>query len=176
MERLRADTAAHAVALLKEHGVCWLNGALEGDELAGAASDARERFQAILDAITRRRAHECCGLPEHLHRLCRLPIQSAEAVERDGGRFDIRHSIRQLDLSIDTLLGATLEAALGEELATFATGQVVALSRASCDCLSSQGGDDPQAWHADGPHLFDGTSLPAHALTVLRCRPNQSLR
>jgi hypothetical protein len=188
-ESLRATSASAGASLLAEHGVCWLDAALAPAAFRSVADVSRSSFTALLSAISGRHEAECRGLPAHLHRLARMPVKCAEVVERDGGRFDCRYGcdgLPQLLLGQATLLARLLGAVLGDELAVVAHGQVVALSEEGRAHYLSEdaaaAGAAPQAWHADGPHLFGGDaaggdatggdaaeavpSLPAHALTV----------
>ena len=178
-ESLRATSASSGASLLAEHGVCWLDAALAPAALRSVADEARSSFTALLAAISGHHEAECRGLPAHLHRLARMPVKCAEVVERDGGRFDCRYGcddLPQLLLGPATLLAQLLGEVLGGELAVVAHGQVVALSEEGRAHYLSEdaaaAGAAPQAWHADGPHLFGGDaaeavpSLPAHALTV----------
>tara|TARA_B110001469_G_scaffold48402_1_gene47303 strand:+ start:104 stop:658 length:555 start_codon:yes stop_codon:yes gene_type:complete len=165
MEALHATSVSAGKTLLAEHGVCWLDAVLAPAALRGVADEAHTSFIALLSAIIGRQEAECRGLPAHLHRLARMPVQCAEVVERDGGRFDCRHGcdgLPQLLLEQATLLTRLLEAVLGDELAVVAHGQVVALSEEGrARYLSedaAEAGAAPQAWHADGPHLFCGAA------------------
>lgn len=185
-ESLRATSASAGASLLAEHGVCWLDAALAPAALRGVADEAHTSFTALLTAIISRHEAECRGLPAHLHRLARMPVQCAEVVERDGGRFDCRYGcdgLPQLLLEQATLLAQLLEAVLGDELAVVAHGQVVALSEEGrAHYLSedaAEAGASPQAWHADGPHLFCGGApgggapppkLPAYAVHACTLR------
>ena len=159
---LLATSASAGASLLAEHGVCWLDAALAPAALRGVADEAHTSFTALLTAIISRHEAECRGLPAHLHRLARMPVQCAEVVERDGGRFDCRYGCDDLPqlLLEQATLAQLLEAVLGDELAVVAHGQVVALSEEGrAHYLSedaAEAGTAPQAWHADGPHLFCG--------------------
>ena len=189
MEPLLATEAAHGLQLLQQHGLCWLDSVLDPTALGRLREEAHRSFAELLAAVSSRQEEACRGLPAHLHQMARLPVQSAEVVERDGGRFDCRHGcdglLGLLDEPSGATLAAVLQAALGPELAVVAHGQVVALSeegRASyLSAEAAEAGASAQAWHADGPHLFgsdpeDGSTadslhggpptLPAHALTV----------
>jgi hypothetical protein len=110
-------------------------GALPSEDLAPLAKDAVESFATLLKAVDCRMAAERSGVPAHLHHLCRMPIQCAEMVERDGGRFDCRYGLDALGTLLDgqgaavSLLLALLGTVLGPELAVLAHGQVVALAR-----------------------------------------------
>ena len=95
-ESLRATSASAGASLLADHGVCWLDAALAPAVLSGIADEAHASFTALLAVIIDRHKAECTGLPTHLHRLARLPVQCAEVVERDGGRFDCRYGCEDL--------------------------------------------------------------------------------
>ena len=153
MERLSAESASAGAALLDRHGCCWLDEVLSSTELIPHEAEARASFASVLSAVGRQQAEQCRGLPERLHRMCRMPVKTAEVVERDGGRFDCRHGLdtfgrlleaREASVGVARLV-ALLEAALGPELMVVAHGQVVALGvdgRASYMC--TDGGDMPQ--------------------------------
>ena len=93
MESLRATEAGHGLQLLQQHGVCWLDSVVDPTALDSLREEAHRSFAELLAAVTSRNLEACRGLPAHLHQMARLPVQSAEVVERDGGRFDCRHGL-----------------------------------------------------------------------------------
>ena len=112
-----------------------------------------------------------------------LPTRFQEVVERDGGRLDVRHGLRDepfktvLAAAIQSRLAAALTALLGDDAEVVAAGNVVAMSMEGwVEHVDMEEGTvladsmGPQAWHADGPHLFadapDSPMLPVHALNV----------
>ena len=169
LEACAPFSAQDAKHTMQEYGVCWMADVLDLALLERLAAEARLRFDELLQAVARRHAAETAGLPEPLHRLSRLPVQTAEVVERDGGRFDCRHGLDELRSLLDSpsKLVESLKRILGPDLAIVSHGQVVALSvngREAHAC--ADGGDGAQLWHADGPHLFEDQDLPAHAVTI----------
>ena len=120
------------------------------------------------------------------------PTRFAECVERDGGRLDIRHEptdsvfapILTAAASTSSQLGDVLVSMLGESCEVVAAGNVVAMCPHGWIEAGLAGDEDDdageayvladslgeQAWHADGPHLFDDDdgsdrTLPPHAFT-----------
>ena len=165
------DELQHTLAILRSDGVCRVPNVLAPAELARCCEMATERYQSILRAILLKQMMGGGGA---------APARFAEAVERDGGRLDVRHSPD--DAIVRALLVAKplrrlLQAALGEDAECVAAGNVVAMSMEGWLTSLAPSDDDegnvvladnlgPMTWHADGPHLFEGeATLPAHALT-----------
>lgn len=169
--------AAHVSALdaLATDGVCHMSGVLDAVALDECQTHASERLYAILRHM----------LLKQVMSETSEPSRYQEVVERDGGRLDVRHGVH--DAVVTAILRraplrALLLDSLGGDAEVVAAGNVVAMSMegwmttvepAENVVLASNMG--PQAWHADGAHLWDGTTssdanplpqLPAHALTV----------
>ena len=160
---------------LLSDGVVHLRDVLDEASLRQIRSRASEHYSEILRRLLLRQVMQ--NEP--------AVARYAECVERDGGRLDVRHDVqnkddavvRALALSSDELR-RTIQNALGDDAELVAAGNVVAMSIEGW--ITSIGGEDedtdvvladhlgPQAWHADGPHLFDesASTLPAHALTI----------
>jgi ectoine hydroxylase-related dioxygenase (phytanoyl-CoA dioxygenase family) len=157
---------------------------LDEDALAACRAQAADRFGSVLrELLLKQCLQQTTGEPAG-------PARFAECVERDGGRLDIRHRVERLfqngsssthgdavmmALSSSNLCPLLL-AALGEDAEVVAAGNVVAMSvEGWLQALDGSDDDDlvladnmgSQAWHADGPHLFDTVAtLPAHAFNV----------
>ena len=177
---LKPCSPSAAAAQLSSEGVAWVRGALATDVAAELHAAAAERFAEVLRAVIVR------SVVQQRDGLAPAPVRYAEVVERDGGRFDVRHRMAEAPFGAD-LLGAggalaalrePLRRALGGEVAVVASGLVVATSREGwaevCDDDDGWDGFGAQSWHADGPNLFtaDGEAgarddtLPAHAINV----------
>ncbi|KAL1526512.1 hypothetical protein AB1Y20_015222 [Prymnesium parvum] len=174
-----ARSEEEAVRLLHEHGVCWIEGVLAPDAVETCRTAALDRFAEVLRTLVllqAMRTHSDSPPPA---------IRYGEVVERDGGRYDVRH--KMCDEPFATLFardGAAsrlvplLLRALGGEADVIALGQVVAMSLEgwaqageladSEDVVVSLG---DQEWHTDGPvSLFaeatTSSHLPPYALNV----------
>ena len=164
------------LAALREDGVVHVPGVLSASELAACRTAASHAFGEVLRTM----------LLQQVLRRDETPARFTECVERDGGRLDVRHSLCARDDAVGTALRAAgsrsallplLSAALGDDAAVTAAGNVVAMSTEGWLETVADDAEDatevladslgPQAWHADGPHLFDGVgTLPVHALNV----------
>ena len=164
-------------AALHKDGVVLLRNVLSDSTLDKARDIANTHFSELLRALLLQqvlRLQE--GRPP-------MPTRFAELVERDGGRLDVRHAAGDdLFQTILDLAGPELRdvlvSALGSDCEVVAAGNVVAMSiqgwieaglaeddEASDVVMADHLG--AQAWHADGPHLFDAdVQLPPHAMTV----------
>lgn len=142
--------AALAPALLAEHGVCLVAGALAGDALDVCRERAEENVGEVLRLFLLRQVLGQLGSEQYREINC-----------RDGGRFDIRHKMDRppfQQLSQDGAWVPAVHQILGPEAELLFCG--VLLAQGSSDETSDQ------AWHTDGGHLFDGVHLPCHCLNV----------
>ena len=170
-----------AIRALRENGVFHLRGALTEATLDECRNSATGHFGEVLRALLLNQVLSMRngGQP--------APTRFAEVVERDGGRLDVRHEPSDgtfkpiIASAASSLLGDVLVALLGEDAEVVATGNVVAMCtngwvEAGLGDKDDEDDEDSmvimadhlgeQAWHADGPHLFDEVDLPAHALNV----------
>lgn len=172
------------LAALRRDGVCHLHKVLGEPALARCRSAATEQLNTVLRHMLLRQVLTRPDREDEGQATPSGPARYQEVVERDGGRLDVRHHVT------DTVVATALRSpalqelllqSLGVDAEVVAAGNVVAMSvEGWLTSLAGADGDSdddavvlssdlgPQAWHADGPHLFDSTTgqLPAHALTV----------
>lgn len=178
-----SSSSASASAALASDGFCLLRDVLDPPTLEAVRSSAQERLSELLRALL-------------LQQVVKLqqgdgPVATRfqELVERDGGRLDIRHNpsddvISKILRSCHPDLITVLTEALGEECEVLAAGNVTAMSTMGWLEAGLADGDDEdgeessnivmadnlgaQAWHADGPHLFEApdVQLPPHGVTI----------
>jgi hypothetical protein len=182
------DETSKAAAILRRDGVVHLPAVLPDAVREECQTVTSERFGHVLRAMLLKQILRFQnGEPS-------VPTRFSEVVERDGGRLDVRHCptepmCRKI-LARAPRLVALCTSVLGDDAEVVACGNVVAMCmRGWVEHVEGLGdggwGDEDadatsivladnlggQAWHADGPHLFDDalpptTTLPAHALTI----------
>ena len=163
MDAYRARDADDAIELLAEHGLCWIEDVLSPKALEECHTAALSSFAEVLRTlVVQQVVRERAGQPPE-------PVRFAEVVERDGGRFDVRHRMSAepfgsllAESGAAAALLPVLRGALGMEAVKLACGQVVAMSiEGWAETLGGEGIEDfgAQAWHTDGPvNLFDDGS------------------
>jgi hypothetical protein len=153
-------------ALLAQHGVFCIGGALSGDHLAEVQRRAGENTSEVLRVFALRQA---------LAPLRPGDAQYREICCRDGGRYDIRFRMDEPPFPGLAEAGPwvdVVKAILGDDATLLFSGVVLATGNGDEGGTAGGGADagGDQSWHTDGGHLHDedgaGPQLPCHCLNV----------
>ncbi|KAL3892834.1 MAG: hypothetical protein SGPRY_014739, partial [Prymnesium sp.] len=171
MAALMAENETSAVDLLRREGVCCIADVLDGGTVEECLHASRRNSGEVLRHLMLTQLMRKGSLPHP-------PIRYAEVVERDGGRFDIRHGMNKPPFSSlfsqdgpACGLIRLLRRMLGEDAVVVAMGQVLAMSEEGwVQSTEGAGGDDvsmglgDQQWHTDGPiDLFEDSPVHIHS-------------